>query len=144
MVKRFKNATVVYYSAYKFFSTDLPKLETAISLLEEKRRKKFKAIYAIPRGGLVIGVALSHALKLNLLLTKEELKQCAIDEVLVVDDIADHGRALKAFRDAGYCTLTLAKKPRSAVTPTIYLHEVKNNDWISHFWGDGDGYRIEE
>ncbi len=144
MVKRFKNSKVVYYSAFKFFSTDLPKLEVAVSTLEEKRGKKFKAIYAIPRGGLVIGVALSHILRLNLILTEEKLKQYAIDEVLVVDDIADYGRALKPFHDAGYCTLTLAKKPRSAIIPTIYLHKVKNNAWISHFWGDGDGRCIEE
>src|SRR3989344_1396800 len=53
--------------------------------------RNFKSIYGVPRGGLILGVVLSHRLGLPLKLKVEELDQ----ETLVVDDIADSGRTLE-------------------------------------------------
>lgn len=48
-------------------------------------------IYGVPRGGLVLAVALSHFINLPLLTTAPDPK------ALIVDDIADSGKTLAAF-----------------------------------------------
>lgn len=57
--------------------------------------RPFTGIYAIPRGGLILGVALSHALELPMIMG-------GVDKhVLVVDDIADKGHTLEPYRKRG-------------------------------------------
>lgn len=143
MVERPIGASITHYRASRFYGEDLDRLVGAVKELEKKRGQKFSAIYALPRGGLTVGVALSHALKINLLPAIDDLRQYLPSEVLIVDDIADYGRALRNFTRA-YRTLTIFKKPRSEVVPDIYLHEVENGVWVSHFWADGDGRFVEE
>ena len=53
--------------------------------------RNFKSVYGIPRGGLVVEVAISHRLGLPLKLKMEELDR----DTLIVDDIADSGRTLE-------------------------------------------------
>ena len=51
---------------------------------------KFKNIYGIPRGGLVLAVRLSHLLDLPIIIHKTKIGQ----NTLIVDDIADTGKTL--------------------------------------------------
>lgn len=62
-----------------------------IAVLElqlKNSKEEFDGIYAIPRGGLILGVILSH--RLNLPLIDKPTKQ-----TLVIDDISDTGETLK-------------------------------------------------
>lgn len=88
-------------------------------------------IYAIPRGGLVIGVWLSHQLNIPMRLSLKSLTYLN-GPILIVDDIADTGKTLLEFQDKKFHTATLYYKTRSAVKPTYYAEETKN--WIVFPW----------
>jgi len=60
--------------------------------------RRFSGIHGIPRGGLVLAVALSHRLELPLL--REPQPGC-----LVVDDVYETGRTLAPYRDLEGATL---------------------------------------
>lgn len=95
------------------------------------KERNFKSVYGIPRGGLILGVVLSHRLGLPLKLKIEELDR----ETLVVDDIADSGRTLENLDKV------LNFKPVVAVLfyhkdarrkPDFYIREKK--DWVVFPW----------
>lgn len=95
------------------------------------RERNFKSVYGIPRGGLMVGVAVSHRLGLPLKLKTEELNQ----DTLLVDDIADSGRTLENLDKV------LNFKPVVAVLfyhkdtrrmPDFYIREKK--DWVVFPW----------
>lgn len=95
------------------------------------KERNFKSVYGIPRGGLILGVVLSHRLGLPLKTIIEELDQ----ETLVVDDIADSGRTLENLDKV------LNFKPVVAVLfyhkdtcrmPDFYIREKK--DWVVFPW----------
>ena len=52
----------------------------------------FTGVYGVPRGGLCLGVALSHSLQIPLLL--DPMEGC-----LVVDDVYETGQSLTAVRE---------------------------------------------
>lgn len=80
-------------------------------------------IVAIPRGGLVPGVYLSHALNIPL---SQEVSETS----LVVDDVADSGVTLLPYRNN--ITATLHYKPSSLVMPTFYVEHTTK--WIVYPW----------
>lgn len=90
-------------------------------LLSRIPKNKYKYIFGIPRGGLIIAVWLSHQLKLPLI-----HQMFPHSEILIVDDIADTGKTLKVFE--AWDTATLYYKPRSEIIPTYYA--VETSDWI--------------
>lgn len=92
---------------------------------------KYHYIYAIPRGGLVIGVWLSHRLNIPLVSDHNSLSYIA-GPILVVDDIADTGKTLSRFQLSKYHTATLFYKKRSIVKPHFYAEETEN--WIVFPW----------
>ena len=102
------------------FESSIYKLIDQIS----KSRKKYTNIYAIPRGGLVIGVWLSHYLDIPML---SKLNLASEEKILIVDDIADTGETL-AQLPSWFNTATLYYKKRSIIKPTFYAEETEN--WI--------------
>ncbi len=111
--------------------------ENIIKLASLIPSNRYKHIYAIPRGGLIVGVYLSHHLGIPLLneIIFNSLKH--VDdvnrEILVVDDLADTGKTLSYYADK-YDTATIYFKPRSTVRPTYYVEECPNNIWIVFPW----------
>ena len=87
---------------------------------------KFDGIYALPRGGLPLGVALSHQLNLPLLLYPTE-------NTLVVDDISDTGKTLENIKHKKI--VTWYTTPWTTVQPYWYF-EIKNrkDSWIMFPW----------
>ena len=59
----------------------------------KKNGKKYRNIYAVPRGGYLIGLILSDALRIPMELDKECIKK----ETLIVDDLIDSGKTLSQF-----------------------------------------------
>jgi len=75
--------------------------------------KGVRGIYAIPRGGLPIGVMLSHKLKLPLLYHIDK------GNCIVVDDICDTGKTMFPYM-------------RSAIMASLFIGNCKY--CIPHFW----------
>lgn len=102
--------------------------------------RNFKSVYGIPRGGLILGVVLSHRLGLPLKLKVEELDE----DTLVLDDIADSGRTLENLDKV------LNFKPVVAILfyhkdvcrkPDFYIREKK--DWVVFPWENEKSSRYD-
>jgi len=112
-----KRKVFVLYS-WEDFENDLRQIKVFL----EGRSRLYTGIYAIPRGGLVLGVRLSHELDLPLIYGG------VTSDTLVVDEIADTGDALHPYLKK--CdTIVLHRNIRCPIKPT--------------FWAqDSDGYVI--
>jgi hypoxanthine phosphoribosyltransferase len=110
--------------------------EEAINHIHEKvaqlqqQGKTFDQIYALPRGGLCLGVKLSYILGLPLIVDKNKLTPTT----LVVDDCTDSGKTLSAFGD--YTTAVMFHKPTSCFTPDIRYEETTKQ--INFCWESKD------
>lgn len=94
---------------------------------------KISGVYAIPRGGLVLGSIISNRMNIPLLLGAS--KGC-----LVLDDICDTGESLIHYvknssgDGKGYLTATMFYKDNEfGIKPDYYMF-TKNNDWIVFPW----------
>ena len=87
---------------------------------------KFRYIYGIPRGGLVVATVLSHLLETPL---KTHLNE-DFSDALVVDDVSDSGLTLKRFD--GYRTATLYRKDKTITEPDFFVETI--NEWIVFPW----------
>lgn len=107
-------------------------------LVKRLKEKKviFKPITGVPRGGLPIGVHLSHHL---------EWGSDKGETHLVVDDICDTGRTFlfyrNLFKDSKYPFLfaTLFYKPKADkynYPPDIYISTVEPDIWVVFPWED--------
>ena len=72
---------------------------------------QYEGIYAIPRGGLIIGVMMSHKLGLPMI---DRLQSYYGKKFLIVDDIADTGKTLEKLRAEVY---------KEYHTATIHYHK---------------------
>jgi len=95
-------------------------------------RKRFKNIYGLPRGGLVVAVILSHKLRIPNVVTS--IIDTNLNETLVVDDITDSGRTLLHFNGISKNIATLFRKKKSEVRPKFYYKIVPEKHWIVFPW----------
>lgn len=90
---------------------------------------KYKYVYGIPRGGVIVAVYVSHFLNLSFLdlagLT--HMEEESDSKILVVDDLADTGETLK-MHSYIYDTATIFCKSRSVVKPTYVVYHT--DDWV--------------
>ena len=111
--------------------------EAVIRLSDQLRSKNFSCIYGVPRGGLVLAVALSHHLDIPLSLTPAP-------DMLWCDDIVDTGttylRAFKEYPKATFCTWA-AKQLNSRVIHTLDLSHKK--EWVLFPWESPELIRKE-
>lgn len=101
-------------------------------LIKKIPSDKYDSIYALPRGGLLIGVMLSHNLDLPLLENIEDINE----KTLVVDDISDSGNTLTALlKNKEVDVATLYERKGSNYKP-LYTHKFLNHDlWLVFPWG---------
>lgn len=90
-------------------------------------------VYGLPRGGLVLAVMLSHAMKVPLLMAPAE-------GCLIVDDICDSGESLLHYvrntsgdGERKYSITTMYYKEGASVTPDFYFRH-KFNAWVKFPW----------
>ena len=88
---------------------------------------KYTSVYTFPRGGLPLGVCLSHALSLPLLIHGKDTPE---QTSLIVDEISDHGATLDDFRM--FDVVVIHKHLWSKAKLTFWLHEVV--DWVRYPW----------
>jgi len=88
----------------------------------KKKGKKYENIYAVPRGGHLIGLILSDALKIPMELDKEGIKK----DTLIVDDLIDSGKTLSQFPKNDKAVIFVKNGKKKAVT--YYVDET--NEWV--------------
>lgn len=120
-----ENKYIVTWEEFDGLCTDLSN-----QILGSELFKDMKNIYAIPRGGLIIAVRLSHLLDLPLCFTYHEWKKT---ETLVVDDVSDTGEALSRFKD--FKIATLHRKDGTKTEPDFCVKTI--NQWIVYPWEKG-------
>ncbi len=114
------------------------KFEQGVEYLLSRIKETPDYIIAIPRGGLVLGVRLSHELD-------KPLAICGTDSVnkfnpeelgLLVDDLSDTGkvflRTLDILHNRNLKTVALYKKPWTLYIPDYYAFET--SAWIVFPW----------
>lgn len=87
-------------------------------------------IYAIPRGAYIMGVHLSHLLKLPLV-------DKPYGTTLVVDEISDTGSTLSGYkkqRMKRVYTATLHIKEGTKTVPDFWVAKYVKNTWIQYPW----------
>lgn len=123
MVEKTDYHTKEFDYNYFMFQVELKKLKNHF----EKSNKKYSSIYAIPRGGLILGVYLSHMLNIPLVRVIEP-------NTLVVDDICDTGSTLEQFPNNDKVVLisktTGYGKIKNLISPLI----VTDKTWVKFFW----------
>lgn len=107
--------------------------DKAVSKLEKETKHLvpfIKNIYGLPRGGLILAVALSHRINKPILFDKSKISK----NTLVVDDISDTGKQLKILlKDKEYLrTITLCINKNTKFIPSYY--SLKINQWIRFPW----------
>ena len=111
------------------FQHDIDSLVRVIN----REDNKYCGIYAIPRGGVPLGVALSIALNLPLV-SKESLMDYDDEglEILIVDDLLDSGKTLAEW--SAYDCAVLGYKPDSPKHKgKLFVAREFPQEWI-HFW----------
>lgn len=111
------NKEKITYDCYKVAIAEIARQ------IKEKKRC-YKSIYPIPRGGYFTAIELSRLLK-----TPIECDKANIDHTtLVVDDICDSGETIKEFD--GYDTAVAFVKERSLNKVSFSGGIVPENDWL--------------
>jgi hypoxanthine phosphoribosyltransferase len=98
-----------------------------------KTKKTFVNIYAIPRGGFIPAVMLSHKLNIPMITNKSDITK----NTLVVDDIADSGNTLRGLYNGlgiNFYSFTIAMKPQSLIIPDYTYFMVRDNEWVYFPW----------
>jgi hypoxanthine phosphoribosyltransferase len=113
---------------YKRYNTALMRLHAILNL----RRKEFDNIYAIPRGGYMLAIPLSH--KLNMPLVNKPSSR-----TLIVDDILDTGKTLKKYPNNKKVVLIVKPKGLHKIPNVIYDIKVKDEEWVSFWWEEQNG-----
>ena len=111
--------------------------DNAVSAIVESLERRglmprVSRIYGIPRGGLVLAVALSHRLGLPLTLSLTEVTWKG--RTLVVDDISDSGQSLSPFTKTAVCTATIHVVPGTSCVPDIWVFERPKDKWVVYPW----------
>ena len=111
------------------------------ALAQEFKGRTCSGVFGVPRGGLCLAVALSHALDRPLLLAPAA-------DALIVDDVYETGRTLEALReqfpDASFAVWVSKCQARWWTTVEVS----GSNDWLVFPWesleraaDDERGYR---
>ena len=105
-------------------------------IIDALRRKgllsKVTQIYGIPRGGLVLAVALSH--KLNLPMTLALADIVARGGALIVDDISDSGKTMAIWGPLGVCSATIHRVPSTIYIPDVWAVDRAEGVWVEYPW----------
>jgi hypoxanthine phosphoribosyltransferase len=109
----------------------------AVEFLSKKlsKNKQLRNIYAIPRGGLPLGVSLSHRLNLPIIMNETEISP----QTLVVDDIFDTGKTItnlasrRSFSNCAFWFKNIQTElPKNL--KIFYYKTKKPNEWIVFPW----------
>jgi len=110
---------------------------SAVDRLEKKiieSGKKYKNIYAIPRGGVVLGLCLSHRLKLPMISWSNAIKS----NTLVVDDICDTAITLSRYSKNDRVAIVTKMAGLDSIPDLMYAYGVADHIWVRFWWEKDD------
>lgn len=102
-------------------------LADSLRTLRAADSRLFSNIYGVPRGGLVLAVALSHRTRIPLITSRLMITS----ETLIADDICDSGKTLSGWKN--HFIVTLHHVLGATVTPNLY-YALRNKDWVVYPW----------
>jgi len=138
MVSKNKNQKELIYT-WDEYKEDVKKIVIHI----KENKWDIKAIYGIPRGGLVLGTTLSNILDVPLFFNLDEAiryltnsgENLPREKILIVDDIADSGQTLLEIDEIlEFKSITLFKKDVCRFSPNFWCREAKYKDWVVFCW----------
>ncbi len=94
-----------------------------------------KKVYGIPRGGAIVAGMLSYwGCELVELLNPHfpvgYAELFGLDEIIVVDDIADEGKTLAKWREKGFMTAALFVRRECKPQPNYFVKVIDEGDYI--------------
>ena len=103
----------------------------------------YEGVYAVPRGGLITGVMLSHKLDLPFI---DRLQSYYGKKFLIVDDIADTGETLNRFKAEiyDYADIATIHYHKQSIVEPAYWVESKGDKWIVYPWEQEDSEEIQD
>lgn len=113
------------YYYLKEFNADVVALAKLINI---HTKKNYDYIYAVPRGGIPLAIALSGILQIPMI----ENFPDSNDRILVVDDLVDSGKTRQKFMYNDFVCIHIKEHTPKELYPTIYLRT--ENDWIEYWW----------
>ena len=106
-------------------------------ILTRLKGQDIRGIYAIPRGGLVLGTILSNYLSIPLYINLDEALTNVENKnnILIIDDLSDSGKTmLEINKIYMYKTVTIFIKEGTQFIPNIYCRYAKKEEWICFPW----------
>jgi hypoxanthine phosphoribosyltransferase len=108
-----------------------------VSLSDQLNGPNISGVFGVPRGGLCLAVALSHALDLPLL-------DNPTPDALIVDDVYETGRTLEALRlqcpDATFAVWVSKCPPQWWLAAEV----VDSPEWLLFPWENADQAKADE
>ena len=108
-----------------------------VSLSDQLNGQSTSGVFGVPRGGLCLAVALSHALDLPLLVNPEP-------DALIVDDVYETGRTLEALRlqypHASFAVWVSKCPPQWWLAAEV----VVSSEWLLFPWENADQAMADE
>ena len=106
-------------------------------LAERLSSGSFAGVYGVPRGGLCLAVALSHALERPLLAEPQP-------DALIVDDVYETGRTLEALHarfPTARCVVWVSKSPPQWWDAVVVTN---SSEWLLFPWENAAQARSDE
>ena len=118
---------------------DINNMTNKIVEYVNKNNLQFEFVIGVPKGGLILGVMLSHRLNVPYMELSDFLnKPFSRMKILLVDEIVDRGntmkRYLRYFDQLNTTIITLHYKSHSSIKPDYYVEEVPNDVWCVYPW----------
>jgi len=104
------------FVSWDTFDKAVNELHDKLLQIHGKKGLFFDGIYAIPRGGLCLGVKLSYMMKLPLVIDGK-----ISENTLIVDDCTKSGKTLSEFKDN--FTLAMFHNPKACFKPNLFFQE---------------------
>lgn len=104
-----------------------------VELAKQIKKSKIRItnIYGLPRGGIIVGVRLSHLLDKPLITNWEDHN----DNTLIVDDCVDSGQTLAGKACACIWNIAvLVYSPKASFEPSFWVKKKTSNEWIVFPW----------
>jgi len=117
------------FYTWKEFNEDI---KNTVKTLLTDEFKHINKVYGIPKGGLIIAVALAnHIPKLIYVHSLNDIDE----NTLIVDDISDSGETLLRIPNIRkYKTMCLFCKEKTRYQPTFWWNCCIHNEWVCFPW----------